>query len=63
MAENPLSWVQNKINRSSDAATEWFKQKTGLRDVMPKPGGSKDIQSAYQAGKQIQSRKNPYGQK
>lgn len=64
MAEDIKWWEVNKhVNRATDAASEWFKQSIGLRDVMPKPGGTKEIQSAHEAGKQIQSKKNPYATK
>lgn len=65
MAGEEIKWweLNKKAARASEAASEWFKQSIGMRDVMPKPGGSKDIQGAVQAGKQVSSKKNPYGTK
>lgn len=61
--EDPLSWVQKKVDRATEAASEWFKVKTGLRDVMPKgtrAQGKGEIQGAEEAGSQGRRQKVPY---
>jgi len=66
MVDNPIDWINKKIDRVTEGAGEWFKQATGFRDVMPKgpkPRGGGRVQSAPEAGEQLEKGKNPYSGK